>query len=120
MDQQPPPPTDTPEWYYLLGQEKIGPLSMQAMRAMIQNGTINSSTLVWRQGLQNWVPAGGLPEFAYAAQNTGGISLNISGDKKEFALGLNTGGFVLFIVLLFLCLPLCWLPWVIESTRANR
>jgi len=41
-------------------------------------------------------------------------------NKKEFALGLNKGGFILFIALLFVCLPMCWLPWVIESTKAQR
>ena len=40
--------------------------------------------------------------------------------NEEFALGLTTGGFILFIVLLFVCLPLCWLPWVLNGTRANK
>jgi len=39
---------------------------------------------------------------------------------KEMALGLNQAGFILFIVLLFVCLPLCWLPFVIDSCKADR
>ena len=39
--------------------------------------------------------------------------------NEEFALGLNQGGFILFIALLFLCLPVCWLPWVIDGCKAN-
>lgn len=31
--------------------------------------------------------------------------------------GLNKQGVILFIVLLVLCLPLCWLPWVIDSMK---
>lgn len=34
--------------------------------------------------------------------------------------GLNKNGLILFIVLLLLCLPLCWLPWVIDSTKAAK
>lgn len=34
--------------------------------------------------------------------------------------GLNKQGVILFIVLIFLCLPLCWLPWVIDSMKGNE
>lgn len=40
--------------------------------------------------------------------------------NEHFALGLNKGGFILFIVLIFVCLPLCWLPWVINSCKAPQ
>jgi len=40
--------------------------------------------------------------------------------NKEFALGLTKAGFIIFIVLIFVCLPLCWLPWVISSTKAKK
>ena len=39
---------------------------------------------------------------------------------EAFALGLNTGGFILFIVLLLLCFPLCWLPWVISGCKPQQ
>lgn len=32
--------------------------------------------------------------------------------------GLNMQGVILFVVLLFLCFPLCWLPWVMDSCQA--
>ena len=44
----------------------------------------------------------------------------MAGPNEEFALGLNTGGFVLFIALLFVCLPLCWLPWVITGCKPTQ
>ena len=46
--------------------------------------------------------------------------ISMAETNEEFALGLTTGGFILFIVLLFVCLPLCWLPWVLNGTRANK
>ncbi|GAB4241213.1 MAG: hypothetical protein OHK005_04030 [Candidatus Methylacidiphilales bacterium] len=39
---------------------------------------------------------------------------------KELFLGLNQNGLILFIVLLFLCLPLCWIPWLIEDCKASK
>lgn len=39
-------------------------------------------------------------------------------EGKEAFLGLNQNGLIIFIILLLVCLPLCWLPWVIESCKA--
>ena len=39
---------------------------------------------------------------------------------EEVFAGLNKNGLILFIILLILCLPLCWLPWVIDSTKAEK
>lgn len=36
----------------------------------------------------------------------------------EVFAGLNQSGLIVFIILLVVCLPLCWLPWVIDSTKA--
>ncbi|MDP6958643.1 MAG: hypothetical protein QF645_07490 [Planctomycetota bacterium] len=37
---------------------------------------------------------------------------------KEVFIGLNQNGFILFLVLLFFCLPLCWIPFLIDSMKA--
>ena len=34
-------------------------------------------------------------------------------------LGLNQTGLIAFIILLVLCLPLCWIPFVIDSCKGN-
>ena len=38
---------------------------------------------------------------------------------EEAALGLNKNGLIVFIVLLILCWPLCWIPWVVDSMKAE-
>jgi len=45
----------------------------------------------------------------------------MSNNKNEdvFA-GLNKDGLIWFIVLLIFCFPLCWLPWVLESTKVKK
>ena len=39
-------------------------------------------------------------------------------DKAIFA-GLNQTGVIVSIILLIVCFPLCWLPWVIDSMKGN-
>lgn len=37
---------------------------------------------------------------------------------KEVFLGLNQNGVILFIILLLVCLPLCWIPFIIDGMKA--
>ena len=39
---------------------------------------------------------------------------------KEMFLDLNQNGLILFIVRVIVCLPLCWLPWVIDTCKAEK
>ena len=39
-------------------------------------------------------------------------------DKAVF-LGLNQTGLIVFIVLILFCLPLCWIPFLIDSMKGN-
>jgi len=48
------------EYFYLNGDVKIGPLSLDALKS----APISSTTLVWNNSLPDWVEAGSLPEFA--------------------------------------------------------
>lgn len=38
---------------------------------------------------------------------------------KEVFLGLNQNGLIVFILLLVVCLPLCWIPFLIDSCKGN-
>lgn len=39
-------------------------------------------------------------------------------EGKEVFLGLNQTGLIVFIILLLVCIPLCWVPWVVDSCKA--
>lgn len=39
-------------------------------------------------------------------------------EGKEVLLGLNQTGIIVFIILLIVCLPLCWIPWLVDSCKA--
>ncbi|TWU43089.1 hypothetical protein Q31b_21260 [Novipirellula aureliae] len=36
---------------------------------------------------------------------------------ETVALGLNQTGLIVFIILIFVCLPLCWIPFVVDSMK---
>jgi uncharacterized membrane protein YjgN (DUF898 family) len=70
------------QWYYANNGQRSGPISDAEFQALVQAGTIGPTTLVWRQGMANWLPlsqvspAGGSSstqaESAVAAQAGGG------------------------------------------------
>lgn len=43
-------------WYYELNGQKIGPVGVETIEGLISVGTINSITLVWREGQAEWQP----------------------------------------------------------------
>jgi hypothetical protein len=45
------------EWYFASNGQANGPVSVQALRAMAQNGGLAPSDLVWTSGMSDWVPA---------------------------------------------------------------
>ena len=50
--------------YAAINGQQTGPLNAQALQAAIAGGTLTKATLVWKQGLPNWVPAENVPEVA--------------------------------------------------------
>jgi len=43
-------------WYYADNNERRGPIEEAAFQALVNAGTIKPDTLVWRDGLADWVP----------------------------------------------------------------
>lgn len=44
-------------WWYAVGQEKIGPCSGSELMDLVAQGKVFPDTLVWKEGMPNWVPA---------------------------------------------------------------
>lgn len=55
--------TDSSEegWYFLKGEEKVGPISRSELRELLSDGLIEPQWVVWRDGLENWVPPDTIP-----------------------------------------------------------
>lgn len=52
------------QWYFALNGVSNGPVDLERLRADFQSGRLPLATLVWAQGMANWVPANALAEFA--------------------------------------------------------
>lgn len=47
----------TQTWYYARNGNRYGPVSPEALRQLAQEGGLKPEDLVWREGLDDWVPA---------------------------------------------------------------
>jgi ribosomal protein S27E len=52
-------------WYYQKQDTAVGPLPLEVVKQLAQEGKINSSTFVWHESLNNWIPAGKVGELGY-------------------------------------------------------
>jgi membrane protease subunit (stomatin/prohibitin family) len=59
-----PPPLPTAAWYAAIDGKQTGPLDLAAIQTQISTGRITRETLVWKQGLANWLPARDVPDLA--------------------------------------------------------
>ena len=55
------------EWYYSKDGAQLGPVSESEIKAMLANGTLDApSSLVWKSGMADWMPAAQVPELSGA------------------------------------------------------
>ena len=51
-------------WYYARGEERMGPVDEHEILALASTGQISAQTLVWREGMADWMPWGRAPRPA--------------------------------------------------------
>lgn len=51
-------------WYYVEGGERRGPIDHGTLTRQLETGALPADTLVWRDGMGDWVPASNTPELA--------------------------------------------------------
>jgi hypothetical protein len=54
-----------PGWFYARGNGHNGPIQLADLQRMVDAGDIGPSTLVWRNGLPNWLPAHQVSELRF-------------------------------------------------------
>jgi membrane protease subunit (stomatin/prohibitin family) len=59
-----PPPPPVIAFFVYAGGQQAGPLNMQQLMQMAQQGGLSAQTQVWKQGMAAWTPAGNVPELA--------------------------------------------------------
>jgi uncharacterized RDD family membrane protein YckC len=43
-------------WFYAIDQQQLGPITQEEFSRLLSDGIIKPETLVWREGLANWLP----------------------------------------------------------------
>ena len=60
----PPIPGMSPPWFIAVGGQQAGPFELSLLTAKARSGELRPDTLVWKQGMANWLPARDVPELA--------------------------------------------------------
>jgi hypothetical protein len=53
----------TEEWFFAKDDEKFGPVSLERIRELAEEGTLQSSDLVWKEGMADWIPSSSVVEL---------------------------------------------------------
>lgn len=57
-----PPPLPQELWYAGINEQPVGPLTVEQLQNLIQQGQVTKETLLWKQGMENWAAAQTIPE----------------------------------------------------------
>lgn len=68
-------------WYFAVGDEERGPVSEVQIRMLIGSGNLSRNDLVWKEGMEDWTPAGKVPGL-FDKEPAGSVSA-IRPAKKE-------------------------------------
>jgi len=60
----PPPMPQAAAFHAAINGAQAGPFDVNGIRNMVAQGQMNGETLVWKQGMPQWTPAGQVPELA--------------------------------------------------------
>jgi uncharacterized RDD family membrane protein YckC len=74
-------PVSAPEWHYAADSASHGPVSAEELRALLAAGTLPRSTLVWRDGQEEWQPASQIAEFSAGQPGVSQHASPTGGDK---------------------------------------
>ena len=60
------------EWHYASGDEQRGPVSDEEFQRLVSTGSINAQTLVWHDGMAEWLPYAQVQAVNVGVGETGG------------------------------------------------
>ena len=85
-----------PEWYFMRGQERVGPLTQAQVEGLYQRGDIDDSTYVWTAGMANWAQAGQIrDQLSGPAPGSGNLMHDLGLDEpvvKPYTYNPGEGG----------------------------
>ena len=68
---------DRYEWYYAHGGKQSGPVSRTELNRLVNSGAIGAGDLLWREGLDSWVPASSVSGLTSAPASSAAASVTV-------------------------------------------
>lgn len=65
-----PPPLPMSSYHVVVNGESTGPFDMAVLSQMVKSGTLTKDTLVWKQGMDDWIKAEAVQELAQLFSGT--------------------------------------------------
>jgi hypothetical protein len=87
---------DAGGWFYEVGGERKGPMTLGELKALVQAGTVTRETLVFADGMAAPVKAGGLP-LLFAPKPDAAMSWLLPVGRSGFAIAAGYLGLFSFI-----------------------
>jgi hypothetical protein len=50
-------------WYFAMGEEQVGPVSLADARVMLVSGNLEIDDFAWKEGFPEWIPVSTVPEI---------------------------------------------------------
>ncbi len=98
-----------PGWFYARGNSHNGPIGLADLQRMVDSGDIVPSTLVWRNGLANWLPAHQVSELRFPVSAAGPVGSPAGSMPQQFQVTLHQAPRTSGLAIASLVLGLLWL-----------
>lgn len=72
-------------WYYVQGSERVGPVEQSEIQSLIQGGTLNSESYIWKKGFQNWEHLKNVEDFNTSG-GTEAEEVSFADDEPAFSV----------------------------------
>lgn len=66
------------QWHVAISDIPVGPMRLEEVSRKIATGAVGAQSLVWREGLDDWMPAAQVPEIAALLTAPPSVSLRVS------------------------------------------
>lgn len=76
------------DWFYGKDNTQHGPVSDLEVRNLISTGQITQDTIIWREGMTDWLPMKSVPDFQISQEaNQGAMAQGTPGAATPYAAG---------------------------------
>lgn len=65
----PPPLPQAVSYFVAVNGQQTGPFTLEVLASMLQNGSLKRESMVWKNGMANWLQAGSVDELGSLFQN---------------------------------------------------